>query len=275
MIAITLPRLAISEQLFEGMEGTNPYVLPLVFSLFAGLSTGLGGVLVLCFRSHIVDLGVIACMLGIAASAMITVSMMDLFFEIAEQIGFAQTIACCVAGIATVAVIRRFGPSVLHEPKADESADSRLQRVGLITALTLTAHNLPEGMAVALSTLGSSALGLKMALAIALHNIPEGLAIAGPLLMSRKATPMTAIGITLLSGLSEPVGALLTLVFFRNVLTQELIDYALAFVGGVMIAVAILELVPEAVRTGKHLHTCAGFVIGSTVMAASLQILGD
>lgn len=275
MIDIKLPTLLIQEQLLKQMENTNPYVLPLVFSLFAGMSTGLGGVLVLCFRSHIVDLGVIACMLGIAASAMITVSMMDLFFEIAEQIGFLQTIACCITGIMTVAIVRRFGPSVLHEPKEGESADTRLQRVGLITALTLTAHNLPEGMAVALSTLGSSTLGLKMAVAIALHNIPEGLAIAGPLLMSRKATPLKAIGITLLSGLSEPVGALLTLVFFRNILTQELIDYALAFVGGVMIAVALMELVPEAVRTGKHIYTTLGFVIGSTVMAASLHILGD
>lgn len=86
MIEIVLPRLQLTERFLQ-MEQSNPYVLPLVFSLFAGMSTGLGGLLVIFFRSHILDLGVIALMLGIAASAMITVSIMDLFFEIAEQIG--------------------------------------------------------------------------------------------------------------------------------------------------------------------------------------------
>ncbi len=47
----------------------------------------------------------------------------------------------------------------------------------MLTAITLTAHNFPEGMAVAISTMGSPKLGLKLAVAIALHNIPEGLAI--------------------------------------------------------------------------------------------------
>ena len=59
----------------------------------------------------------------------------------------------------------------------EKRSQQRLLRVGLLTAVTLTAHNLPEGMAVAISTMGSVKLGLKLAVAIALHNIPEGLAI--------------------------------------------------------------------------------------------------
>jgi hypothetical protein len=77
------------ENFIMGMdtEQMSPYFLPLVFSLFAGLSTGLGGLLVLCFRGQAMNTGVIACLLGVAASSMVTVSIVDLFFNVAEQIG--------------------------------------------------------------------------------------------------------------------------------------------------------------------------------------------
>jgi len=266
--------VTLTAALDEASNGSS-YMLPLAFSLFAGLSTGIGGVLVLFFRNNIVHLGVIAFMLATAAASMITVSIVDLFWSVADVIGMPHTVFCCSLGFMTVWAVRKFGPSLLHEPKADESTEHRLERVGIITAVTLTAHNLPEGMAVALSTMGSSTLGLKMALAIALHNIPEGLAITGPLLMSKQKTPFEAIGLALASGLSEPVGALLTLVFFRNVLTQALIDYALAYVGGVMVAVATLELIPEALRTDRHWHTVGGLLCGTVVMGLSLHALGE
>jgi len=266
--------VSLAARVMEATEEST-YFLPLAFSLFAGLSTGIGGLLVLCFRNNIVDLGVIAAMLATAAAAMITVSIVDLFWSVANVIGMPNTICCCLSGFMVVWVIRKFGPSLLHEPKVEESAETRLQRLGFITAAALTAHNLPEGMAVALSTMGSTGLGLKMAVAIALHNIPEGLAITGPLLMSRKATATQAIGMALASGLSEPIGALLTLVFFKNVITEEFIDYALACVGGVMIAVATLELLPEALRTDRHWHTVGGLVLGTVVMGASLWALGE
>jgi ZIP family zinc transporter len=79
---------------------------------------------------------------------------------------------CSCAGFACVVAARRFGPNLLGEVKLEECTENRLRRLGLITAFTLTCHNLPEGMAVALSTMGSSSLGLRMAFAIALHNIP-------------------------------------------------------------------------------------------------------
>jgi len=88
------------------------------------------------------------------------------------------------------------------------------------TAVTLTAHNLPEGMAVAISTMGDVNLGIKLAVAIALHNIPEGLAIACPLIMSQRYSASAAIGVAFASGLSEPIGALLTLVVLQNIITQ-------------------------------------------------------
>ena len=154
-----------------------------------------------------------------------------------------------------------------------QASERRLLRVGLLTAITLTAHNFPEGMAVAISTMSSVNLGLKLAVAIALHNIPEGLAIACPLIMSKTYSPAGAIGVAFASGLSEPVGALLTLLILQNIITQERIDYALAFVGGVMLAVAFCELLPESLRLQRTAMTCAGFMTGIAVMGLSLYFL--
>jgi len=220
-------------------------------------------------------------MLGTAAAAMVTVSIVDLFLHIAFVIGLNHTILCSMSGMATVLLVKFCGPMVLPSLKEEEDLNAseaqhdqaRLLRVGVITALTLTAHNLPEGMAVAISTMGSAKLGLKLTVAIALHNIPEGLAIACPLIMSKRYSPMGAAGVAMLSGLSEPVGALLTLFFFRDVITQERIDYALAFVGGVMMAVAVAELLPEARRLQRPGMTALGVVIGTVVMGASLHAL--
>jgi zinc transporter ZupT len=138
-------------------------------------------------------------------------------------ISLSHAVGCCCAGFAVVVAARRYGPNLMGNGgfnKAEESSDLRLRRLGIITAITLTCHNLPEGMAVALSTMGSTHLGLRMAFAIALHNIPEGLAIAGPLMMSRKTSRLSAIGLALASGLSEPVGALMTLIFFKHFITE-------------------------------------------------------
>lgn len=159
-------------------------------------------------------------MLGCAAAAMVTVSIVDLFAHIAEEIGMQHTLLCSIAGMLVVVLAKLVGPCIIPENKEESSTDTRLLRVGLITALTLTMHNLPEGMAVAISTLGSTQLGLKLTVAIALHNIPEGLAIACPLMMSKKHSAISAVALSFASGLSEPLGAFITLVFFQNVITQ-------------------------------------------------------
>jgi len=264
--------------------GDHAFVLPLLYSMLAGLSTGIGGLLCLLIRKNAtMEVAVTAFMLATAAAAMITVSIVDLFVHIAEEIGLQHTLAMSIAGAMSVVLAKKLGSLAFgcedagSPQKGKESEEKRSQqrllRVGLLTAVTLTAHNLPEGMAVAISTMGSVKLGLKLAVAIALHNIPEGLAITCPLIMSKRHSPASAIGMAFASGLSEPVGAALTLLVLRNVVTQERIDYALAFVGGVMMAVALLELLPESLLMKRHGMTWAGFVTGVVVMATSLYFL--
>ena len=146
--------------------------------MLAGLSTGIGGLLCLLMRGNeAMEVPVTAFMLATAAAAMITVSIVDLFMHIAEEIGLGHTLMMSISGAIAVIIAKKIGSAMFKSKDASgESAEEskkmkserRLLRVGLLTAVTLTAHNLPEGMAVAISTMGSVNLGLKLCLCVGL-----------------------------------------------------------------------------------------------------------
>ena len=140
-------------------------------------------------------------------------------------------------------------------------------------AITLAAHNFPEGLAVAVSSLESQRLGFVMTFVIALHNIPEGMCIAVPFFAS-SGSFWEALKMAVLSGLTEPFGALVALFFLRPMLVrnEELIEYILMFVAGVMLSVSFNELIPEANQCGRPLHMRSGFVLGCVVMVLTIWL---
>ena len=274
----------LTAQAHAGLEhvGVGSSALPLIYSTLAGLSTGIGGFMCLPILGiAAAEVPVTAFAMALAAAAMITVSGFDMFYELVGEIGLKMTLLMSLSGAVTVQAAKTIGESVFATPQwpieslagtKRPGSEPRLLRVGLLTAVTLTLHNFPEGMAVAVGTMGSVHLGLKLAVAIALHNIPEGMAIALPLIMSKACSPLGAIGVAFASGLSEPVGALLTLLVLQNI-TPERVDFALAFVGGVMTAIAVCDLLPESLRLQRTAMTCAGFVTGTVAMGLSLRFL--
>lgn len=82
--------------------------------------------------------------------------------------------------------------------------------------VSLVIHNFPEGMAVAVTTHEKTSTGLAVMLAIAFHNIPEGIVIAVPCLAARPESPWLGVGLATLSGLAEPLGALVSLAFLQH-----------------------------------------------------------
>ncbi|KAG2485956.1 hypothetical protein HYH03_015399 [Edaphochlamys debaryana] len=148
---------------------------------------------------------------------------------------------------------------------------ARMLRLGLLMAVTMTLHNLPEGFAVAFSAFTD--IGPVMALAIALHNIPEGVIVAAPI-YAATGSRARAVGIATASGLSEPLGALLSLVLLRPFFSLERLHYLLAFVGGVMLAVCAIELWPEGRNCRNDRAFAAGVVGGSVVMGWTLWVEG-
>jgi len=144
-----------------------------------------------------------------------------------------------------------------------------LLRLGILMAITMTLHNMPEGFAVAFSAF--TRLGPIMAIAIAVHNIPEGVIIAAPI-YAATGSRWKALGLATASGLSEPFGALLALLLLRPFLTPERLQYLLAGTGGLMLAVCIIELWPEARSCKNDKGLLWGIVLGALVMGWTLYV---
>ena len=123
---------------------------------------------------------------------------------------------------------------------------ARLMRLGLLMAITMTLHNLPEGFAVAFSSFTS--VGPIMAAAIGVHNVPEGIIVAAPV-YAATGSRRSALALATASGLSEPAGALLALCFVKPYLTPMRLQTS-SWVGGMMSVCVI-----EPYRRGESVST--------------------
>ena len=149
----------------------------------------------------------------------------------------------------------------------------RQWRVGTVMMVALTAHNFPEGLAVAASAMTNVRLGLVMTVAIAIHNIPEGLTIATPI-FAATGDRWRAFWMATASGLSEPLGALTALVFLRPHVAAHpgVLARVTCGVGGVMVAVALKELIPEAMAYQRPKAMWNGVLAGGCVMALTMLV---
>lgn len=142
--------------------------------------------------------------------------------------------------------------SEIHDPK--------LFKTGMLLAIGITIHNLPEGIAIGAGYMHTPQFGYFIALAILLHNIPEGIATALPLCQSG-VTKWTAFRTAFFSGLVEPIGALVAAIFLSTF--QVMVPFALAFAGGVMMFITLDELIPAAREHGHHHYVAVGIILGS------------
>ena len=153
-----------------------------------------------------------------------------------------------------------------------DTGNSDLLRMGLFTALAIGIHNFPEGLATFAAALSDVKLGAFIALAIAIHNIPEGIAVSVPIFYAT-GSRNKAFAYSFLSGVSEPVGALLGFLVLMPFLNETVLAATLAFVAGVMIYISLDELLPTAHRYGHGHLVIGGVVLGMLIMAASLLML--
>lgn len=275
---------------------TDSILNAFLLSLVAGLSTGLGGVLVILFNG--LDMRKYDTLLGFAAGVMTAVATLGLIHEALTQGTVWITLAGVAVGAAVLFLLDRYLPHE-HErlPFAFETATEHASghrhrhrhgwrqgvellrfactnpmayRRGLMLFAAMTLHNLPEGLAVGTSYAAQPRLGLLLALAIALHNIPEGIAVAGPF----RACGMSrwqCLAWTLGSGLAEPVAALLgaTSVTF----IEQLLPFSLAFAGGAMLYVVSDELIPESHSHGFEHQATFGFILGFMLLLALSRLI--
>jgi zinc transporter, ZIP family len=150
-----------------------------------------------------------------------------------------------------------------------EASRGRLMRLGILMAIAMTLHNIPEGFAVAFSSF--TEIGPIMAIAIGLHNVPEGIIVAAPV-YAATGSRRKALALATASGLSEPLGALFALFFIQPYLTPLRLQYMLAATGGVMSAVCFIELWPEGKKCKNDLSLAKGILLGSALMLGTLYV---
>jgi ZIP family zinc transporter len=157
--------------------------------------------------------------------------------------------------------------------------DRKLLRMGLFTALAIGIHNFPEGLATFLAALQDPNLGVAIAVAVALHNIPEGISVSVPIFYAT-GDRRKAFLYSLLSGLAEPVGALLAYLGLRltvgtqnGLIPPEVMGILFGGVAGIMVYISLDELLPTSRAYGKGHDSLFGLVAGMVVMALSLLLM--
>ena len=230
-------------------------VRALLLSLAAGLSTLLGALVVFAARRRSEKL--LAVSLGFAGGVMLAVSFTDLFPTAREHLtaslggrpGALAAVLSLAAGIGCAAALDHLVPHDAFDADAGEAPHKNLFRVGFVSALAMALHNFPEGVATFLAGYEDLTLGVSITLAIALHNIPEGISVAMPVWYAT-GSRRRAFRCTLLSGLTEPVGAVLAFALLRPFLNGLLLGVLFGAVAGIMVYIAVEELIPSSRQYG-------------------------
>jgi zinc transporter, ZIP family len=264
----------------------NNVLFAFMLTLFAGLSTGIGSFIGLMSKKFNPKLLTIS--LGFSAGVMIYVSMVEIFVKareslstvMGERVGYMWTVAAFFLGIFFIAVIDKLIPAYEnpHElnvtekiEHASEREKAKLLRMGLFSALAIGIHNFPEGLATFMSGLTNPTLGISIAVAIAIHNIPEGLAVSAPIYYATKSRKKAFV-LSFLSGLAEPIGALLGYFVLRPFFNDTTFGIIFASVAGIMVYISLDELLPTAEEYGEHHLAIGGLIAGMMVMAISLLL---
>lgn len=260
---------------------TAQILTALGLTLIAGLSTGIGGTITFLTKHD--NIKFLTITLGFSAGVMLFVSFVDIFPTATELFSerfpgnaLLATVIAFFCGMALIAIIdflipEKDNPHEIHELK-DNPSQNKFHKMGILLALSIAIHNFPEGLATFAVSLKGIDVALPMVLAIALHNIPEGTTIAIPIYQasgSRKKALLYAF----LSGLAEPLGALVGFLILLPFWNSTIEASLLALTAGIMVYISMDELLPTSERYGQHHLSILGVVLGMAIMALSLILL--
>jgi zinc transporter, ZIP family len=264
----------------------NNVLFAFLITLFAGLSTGIGSTI--AFFAKTTNTKFLSLALGFSAGVMIYVSMIEIFVkaqagliqELGTTLGPWVNVLSFFGGMLLIAIIDKFIPKAEnpHELHNVEDVDNEalkkgnLMRMGVFTALAIAIHNFPEGLATFVVALKEPTLAIPIAIAIALHNIPEGIAVSVPIYYAT-GSKRKAFFYSFLSGLAEPVGAIVGYLILMPFLNDVILGVLFAGVAGIMVFISLDELLPASEKYGEHHLSIYGLVSGMALMALSLLLL--
>ena len=231
----------------------------LLISTLAGMSTLLGSLVIFFnIRENSINKFISFC-LSFSIAIMIGISITDLippsFFNVMSN--YKPYVGLFIMSISFVLgfIVVKFINNLIGSNK------NTLYKLGILSMLALMLHNFPEGIATFMGSIKDVSLGLKLSIAIMLHNIPEGISIAVPIYYATKSKKKAILN-TFLSGVAEPLGALLTYLLLNRYVTDLMLSITLLLVAGIMITLAINEMLPKALSYKENKFIYLGLILG-------------
>ena len=242
------------------MEIFGPIILPVI----SGLSTLLGTLIIFFNIKKVGEF--ITFSLSLSMTIMILISIFELIPESLNTIilkynyfyGIILSILTFALGYQTVYFINK-----------NIKSNNNLYKIGIISIISMILHNFLEGSAVFITSYNSIKLGIKICSAIIVHNIPEGMIISIPLYYSGFSRGRVVL-YTLIASISEPLGALLSYIFLRRIITNELLSFILLFVSGLMISISLNEILKEILSYNNKKYMIIGIIIGLLIIGIIL-----
>jgi len=264
-----------------------------LLTAIAGTATGLAALAV--FFSKGMSKKFLSICLSFSAGVMLYISFAEILLEAFEDLeyalgdgtGYLVATAAFFGGILLVAAIDKFVPhddeggelieysdSDSDNEAIDQKDKKEMKRTGIMAAIALAVHNLPEGIVIFMAAIHDPALGIAIAFAIVLHNVPEGIATAAPIYYST-GSRLKAFLFAFCAGHVQLIGAFVAWLLMRNIYEDMGAVFGISFaaVAGIMVYVAIHQLLPAAQRFGKHHVVMKWLFAGMAVMAFSLVVL--
>jgi len=268
----------------------NEVLFAFLLTIIAGFATGVGGIVVLFTK--VANKKFLSICLSFSAGVMLYVAFAEIFLEAFESLeytygdgmGYLILTLAFFGGIAFMALVDKFIPddeshtellvAMSEQEKISHKEKGDLKRTGISSTIAVAIHNFPEGLITFMAALYDPAMGIAIAIAIIIHNIPEGIAMAAPIYHAT-GSKTKALLVSIGAGLTEPLGALAAWLIFRNFFDEIYGIFGIIFaaVGGIMVFVAIHQLLPTAQKYGKHHLVMKWLFAGMAVMAASLVVL--
>lgn len=256
-------------------------IIPLLAIPLSGTVLGAATVLFVGDRSadrlHRILLGFASGVMVAASVWSLLIPAMDASASMGKMAWMPATVGFLL-GVLFMLLLDTFIPHLHPDSEEPEGVKSKLGRSSMLV-LAVTLHNIPEGMAVGVVAAGaltgevgmSLAGAFALAVGLALQNIPEGAIISLPL-RSAGNSRGKAFAYGALSGIVEPISAILTIVFIEHLI--GIFPYMLAFAAGAMIYVVVEELIPES-HSGSHSNIpTIAFAIGFALMMVLDVALG-
>lgn len=243
----------------------NNINIAFLLTIIAGLSTLIGTLPIFLKLKH--ENNIICASLAFASGVMLCVSITDLIPESLNMLehnlpAFLTILLSFLFIIIGIIISSLISKNI---PETSKITNNNLYKVGIISMLAIIIHNIPEGIATFISTTKSISLGLSLTLAIAIHNIPEGISISVPIYYATKSK-FKAFSYTLISALSEPLGALITYLFLFPFINDTILGLLFSLIAGIMLQISLTELLPISLKYNQSKTTRKFFIIGIIFM---------